>query len=345
MRKWVIVASLGIAMISLPRFLTAAPEKPSLPIAQPHLKPSVSTGDDNITETLQKEALPQLMQSLTDQKKAAHLRVRRIAGDVHDHEATLYLFQAYEQTEATGIRCKILESIGKFHDPEAFKWLTRRLEDPDVGIQCFVIWAMGELKDPRSAAILQPKLWSPNRYVQMTTIDALGKVGRNWNVASELETFLTEDDVQLRYLAAKALVATAGPDAVPLLAERLMQEPSLEVQEALARAIGHAGDSVGVGRLIELLKNSPSQATEHWAETGLKAAEASVLVPALAPMLNGEDFRLKVAAARILREMEISSDEERNTGWMEPVMRWAQGSDPVVRDSAQGLIERIKAVQ
>ena len=177
----------------------------------------------------------------------------------------------------------------------------------------------------------------------MTAIDALGKVGKHFGVVAELDTFLKDEDVQVRYLAAKALLGAAGPDAATRLAEHLMQEPSLEVQEALARTLGHTGGFLGVGRLIELLKNPSSPATEHWAEVGLKAAEPAFLVPATAPLIEGNDFRLKVAAARVLRELEILDVGTENTSWMEQVMRWAQGPDLVAREAADQLLERRKS--
>src|SRR5439155_1578906 len=100
------------------------------------------------------------------------------------------------------------------------------------------------------------------------------------------------------------LIGTAGPEVIPELAGRLIVEPSVDVQEVLATGLGHIGGRVGVGHLIELLKSPPSQATEHWAEVGLEAADPHVLVPALRPLLEGNNFRLKVSARRILSEME-----------------------------------------
>ena len=260
--------------------------------------------DDDILQSLQKEALPDLIQSLTEKKNAKHLRIVRVAGDVQDHRASQLLVDAYEKNKDEGVRYKILESLGRLRDPSLLKWLERRLEDPHIGIQCFAIWALGELKSPAAAEALRQKLWASNRFVQITAIDAIGKIGKNASVAAQLEVFLRDDDVQVRYLAAKALGGAATPESAPELAQRLAEEPSAEVQEVLAVTLGRTGGEVGVGRLIELLKYSPSPATEHYAELGLAVAERENLVPALKPLLEGDDFRLKVAAARILNEKD-----------------------------------------
>ncbi len=304
--------------------------------------PAATHDSEGILQTLQQQALPDLIHSITEKKPHARLRITRITGDVHDHEATQYLIQAYEQTTAEGVRCKILESIGKFHDRTQWEWLTERLDDPLISIQCFAIWALGELRDPRASNALLRKLWSSDRYVQMTAIDALGKMEKNPGTALEIAVFLRDEDVQMRFLAAKALFNVAGPEMVADLLERLSQETSVDVQDVLARTLGHTGDAAGAHHLIELLKNAPSQATEHWAEVGLRAVKPSMVVPALAPLLESGDFRLKISASRVLSELDMPILQEADTNWMQRVMRWAQGPDLIVRAAAERLLERMK---
>jgi HEAT repeat protein len=294
----------GIAVMCVTGWLSAASGDLAAPPEHRQVPPSPSRESEGILQTLKQQALPDLISSLTEKKSTKRLRITRIAGDAKDHEATGYLVEAYDQTNDEGVRCKILESIGKFHDHRQLEWLSGHLDDPLISIQCFTIWALGELRDPRAPYVLRRKLWSSNRFVQMTAIDALGKSGKNGAVASELGIFLRDDDVQVRYIAAKALLGTAGPEVVPELAERLTLEPSVDVQEVLAKGLGTIGGSVGVGHLIELLKSPPSQATEHWAEVGLEAADPHILFAALRPLLEGNDFRLKVSAQRILSELE-----------------------------------------
>jgi len=342
MRSFGILPCLGISILSMAWVPLASQD---LPAPSPRRNaPSAPVRDsESILQTLQQQALPDLIGSLTEKKPHTRLRVTRIVGDVHDHEACEYLVKAYEQTSAEGVRCKILESIGKFHDRAQRQWLSERLGDPHISIQCFAVWALGELRDPQADDILRQKLWSSNHYVQMTAIDALGKMDRNSSVALEVGVFLRDDDVQMRFLAAKALYNVAGPESLAELEERLLQEPSVDVQEILARTLGHAGDVAGAARLIDLLKNAPSQATEHWAEVGLRAVRPAVLIPALTPLMEGKDFRLKVAAARVLSELDLPILQDTRSNWMERVMRWAQGPDLVVRAAAIRLLERMKA--
>ncbi len=293
-----------ISVLSVMGWLPAySAELASVPVQQ-DTRPASTHESDEILQTLKQQALPDLINSLTEKKSTPRLRVTRVKGDAQDHLACEYLIRAYDETNDEGVRCKILESIGKFHDHQQLGWLSTHLDDPLIGIQCFTIWAIGELRDPRASYVLRRKLWSADRFVQMTAIDALGKSGRNGAVASELSTFLRDEDVQVRYLAAKALIGTSGSEATPELAQRLMVEPSVDVQEVLAKGLGSVGGPIGVEHLIELLKSPPSQVTEHWAEVGLAAADPHDVIPALRPLLEGNNFRLKVAARRIVSEME-----------------------------------------
>jgi len=257
--------------------------------------------DKEIFQLMQQQALPDLIRSISDEKKKAHLRITGTMGDYHDYRATPYLLEAYKETKEEGVRCKLLQSMGQLHDPALYAWFVNRLKDPSIGIQCFAIWALGELRTPKAVEPLRHKLWSANLNVQMITIDALGKTGKDADVASELETFLNDDDVQLRFIAAQALRGTAGVDMAPDLMKHLMNEPSLDVQETLAGTLGHVGGAVSTEHFIELLKNPPAQATEHWAEIGLAAGDPDIVIPAVTPLLDSSDMRLRISAARILR--------------------------------------------
>jgi len=257
--------------------------------------------ESGILQVMRKQALPDLIHSIADKKKIPHLRVLNTEGDVHDFRAEPYLLQAYKETTEEGVQCKLLEALGKLHDPALFGWFVQRLNDPSIGIQCFAIWALGELRKSRAIAPLRKKLWSQNRFVQMTAIDAMGKTGQNSEVASELCLFLHDDEVQIRFLAAKALHGTAGIDDAPELMDTLMQEPSLDVQEALAETLGHSGGIVAAGHFIELLKNPPTPATEHWAEVGLAAGQPDIISPLLKPLVESGDFRLRLSAERVLK--------------------------------------------
>jgi HEAT repeat protein len=310
----------------------------------PEIRSSTSNNTGDIIQSLNQQALPDLIHSITE--KTPHLRLisNPFLGDVQDpHEVSTYLVRAYKQTTEEGVRCKILESIGRFHDRAELEWLIERLDDPHVNIQCFAIWALGELRDMRASDALMQKLWNANRYVQMTAIDALGKMGKSRVVATEIGVFLRDDDVQVRYLAAKALFNVAGPEMVDELLDRLEHESSIDVQDVLAKAIGHSGEQKGAHRLSELLKSTSSQAMEHWAEVGLRAVRPGILVPILAPLLEGNDFRIKISAARILSELDMPLIKESDNGWMQRVMRWSQGPDLVVRAAAAQLLERMES--
>jgi HEAT repeat protein len=300
---------------------------------------------DNFVDSLQQEALPDLVASLTDRGTKKRLRIVRIAGVAQTASAREWLLRAYDETEAEGIRCKLLESLGHLHDPALLGWYAQRLEDPRIGIQCFAIWALGELRAPVAASVLSHKLWSPSRYVQMTALDALGKTGKNPATTEMIENFLREDDVQFRFIAAKALRGTAGEDAAPGLIARLMREPSLDVQDELAQTIGKIGGRTAVSHWIELLKNSPSAATEHWAILGLEASDPALVIPALAPLFEGDDISARISASRILDGLDASKAIVDRMLWIESVERWLHGSDPVAQEAAIRFMERIQDTQ
>jgi HEAT repeat protein len=297
---------------------------------------------DNFLQSLQQEALPDLLLSILGKKPPSRFRVTAMINSVQGREACNYLVKAYDQTQDIGVRCKILESIGKFHDRTRLEWLTQKLEDSHLSIQCFALWAIGELRDPRAADVLRHRLHSPHNQVRMVALDGLGKQSKNTSIAHDLCSLLQDPDVGIRYLAAKALLQTAGPDHAPMIAEALLGERSADVQGALARSLGRSGDTRGTLLLIELLKNAPSQAMEHWAVIGLQAARPGVLIPQLAPLLEGKDFPLKLSASHILAEHESPLWDGLDPLWQAKIQRWARAEDEVLRTAATRYLERAR---
>src|SRR5665213_2408731 len=96
---------------------------------------SNSSEEESIIQTLNNESLPALISALTDKGKTRHFRLIHVLGDVQDLSTGRYLMQAYEDTDSEGIRCKILESMGKLHDPTLLSWFNQRVNDPLISIQ------------------------------------------------------------------------------------------------------------------------------------------------------------------------------------------------------------------
>ena len=154
---------------------------------------------DNIALTLQEQALPDLIRGMTEKKtcqKAArptHFRRRSrsfappgtCSKLIRKRMRKAFAADCWNPSESSVIR--------RFSDGSR-----NRRRVVHVAIQCFVLWAIGELRISRAAGLLQKKMWSPNHFVQMSAIDALGKTGKNPAVASELGTFLRDDDAQIR---------------------------------------------------------------------------------------------------------------------------------------------------
>lgn len=296
----------GFALVCAPlcgvAWLAAADQS-----ALPSKTPPAAIVDDNFIRELQDEALLQLISGITAHKPQRRLRVIETVGDAKDHRAVEDLEHAYSVTTFDGVRCKLIESIGQLHDRAALGWLTQRLSDGSLSVQCFAAWAIGELHTAKAVPALLRSLRTPEVELRWTVLDALGKTGRNSLVAEALEPFLSDADVQTRFMAAQAMGGVAGPEETSVLLARLPQESSLDVQDALAAALGRSGGAVAVEHWIEVLKYAPTPTTEHWAEAGLAAAPSDLTRPALQALAMGNDARLKLIALRLLHERSESS--------------------------------------
>jgi HEAT repeat protein len=295
----------------------------------------------NIVESLEKDALPDLMRSLMESKDDRPLRRLQIIGSVSGRAATPHLLAAYDAAGSDGIRCQILHSMGEERDPRLIPWLVERLHDTSPRIQCFALWALGEMRRPEAAAAIREKLWNLDPYVQMAAVDALGKTGRDPRMAAEIAFFMGDSNVQLRYLAAKAMGGLATPSMLPQFLERLDFETSVDVQEALVRSYVQAGRRLAVDRLISLLRDGPDPVTQHWIAVGLSSAEPEWVLPALRSLLEGSDAPAKRAAARVLAQIDVEALEKGPQDWVSMLMGWKESRDVVVQAAAEQLLRRL----
>jgi HEAT repeat protein len=254
-----------------------------------------------LIRALNDNVLSELVTNLSPGAPQRQLQVTSVQGDVQDRRAAGFLLDAYAKTQEPGVRCKLLESIGRLRDETHLAWLEERVEkEQHLAVRCFATWAIGELRTPKSRTSLRRALYSGRPELETIALDALGKTGRDPALASEIARHLDSPDVQRRFVAAKAMAGAGNGDWVSTLIERISRENSVQVQENLAVAIGRIGGESADYYLMELLKNPPTPVMEHLAEIGLVAGDRKRVWQLLAPHRESPDLRLRISVSRII---------------------------------------------
>ncbi|MFA5976112.1 MAG: HEAT repeat domain-containing protein [Elusimicrobiota bacterium] len=243
-------------------------------------------------------AVPFLIQALSTPDTPRRIHVIEVLGDLKDPKAMDFLLREFENTSSKEIQCKIVEALGKLRAPLLYDFFASRVEDPDAGLRCFAIWSLGELRLQKAVPLLLEVLRTEDGYPLITAIDALGKTGLPEQSTLLLE-YLKYENIQTRFVTAKALGEIGDARVVPALLHAMVKEPDPEVQEALAQTLGKIGGDAALSKLVQLIKEKSSPTLQHLAETGLESAGLQAAFY-LMPFLKGDDFRLRLSAAKIL---------------------------------------------
>lgn len=252
----------------------------------------------NALETLNADALPSLEDKILDRGSGKQLRIMEVLGQISDPRASVYLLKAYSQSPSPAVKMKIVESLGKMHDISLAPWFAAQIKSSDIGIRSYAIWALGELKLESWSPYLEALARRETGMVRISAIDALGKCGTAKQVPLLLE-FIRDSETELRYVSVKALGQVGTPEIVPTLARMLPVEPDVEVQEAIATALGRAGGESGAKQLLKILTETDSPLVEHLAELGLEASGKAAL-PIVMPLMKDPDPTNRIAAAKVL---------------------------------------------
>lgn len=124
---------------------------------------------------------------------------------------------------------------------------------------------------------------------------------------------LREGDVDQRRWAARDLAA--HPQAAPLLGERLLDEPSPRVREAILHALGGMPGDAAVAALLPLLRSDDAQLRNGAIE--VLAAMPAAVAPRIGALLQDDDVDVRIFTVNLLAELQ----HERTVTWLLEVLR------------------------
>jgi HEAT repeat protein len=130
------------------------------------------------------------------------------------------------------VQAAAADAIGALQLADAFEELRHLYESSEEWlIQFSIIAALGEMGDPRGFDLLTQAIASENELVRTAAIGAFGELGDDRAVPI-LIPLASEDDWQVRYRVAQALIRLDHPDARSTL-ETLAHDP----MEAIAQEV------------------------------------------------------------------------------------------------------------
>ena len=151
---------------------------------------------------------------------------------------------------------------------------------------------------PSSAllATLEAAMEDPEPAVRLVAVEVFGRLGKD--AVEPLLGVLTDADRQVRCAAVDALAGLMDPRATAPLIVRLNTDGEEEVREHAAWALGESGDPGVIPALVKALSD-PYLRVRNASSAALTLLGPGVL-PALRPVLPGDDLPAAIAAANAL---------------------------------------------
>src|SRR5260370_1366039 len=110
-----------------------------------------------------------------------------------------------------------------------FPLLVPMLTDPDVEVRCKGCEAVLWLDAQRGVELVLPLLRDPDVAVRLTACEGLWELGDDRAVASLVASLRTDEDPQVRGMAARALGSVGGPEVIPTFLAVMDSDHQLDI--------------------------------------------------------------------------------------------------------------------
>jgi HEAT repeat protein len=268
-------------------------------------------------------SLPTLIQALKNEGLLAPGNAQ-ISEQIDDFEIVQILAQELKN-ENWQIRLLAVWALGNIGNPKAIPALIQALQDENKQVRLIAAEALGKIGDSRAVSALIPALQDEDRDVRQAAVNALGKIG-DPQVIPFLTRALQDEDTDVCQAAAEALGKIGDPQAIPALIQafeswkidlkkgsskqtssleeillQIKANWSVEVRQAIVKALGEIGDPQAVPALIDALKDEDWRVREAAVEALRKIGPPAL--PALIEMLKDKREWVRQATVQALGEI------------------------------------------
>ena len=198
-------------------------------------------------------------------------------------------------------RARAAQVLGDLELREAVPDLCRLLTDRYAEVRIVAVRALGRIGDPAAAWRLIASLDQPEPVPSLLATHALVQLGREAEVT--LSAALDHPQARVRAVCLDALGLLGAVGSVHRIARLLREERLLEIRVAAAVNLGRLGTRSALEPLIGAVDPALPGPLRAAAAGALGQLGAPAAVPALAALLDDDEFRVAHEAAHALRRL------------------------------------------
>lgn len=298
---------------------------------------------------LRHSAGPKLMPELARRLEGAETAVRqelvRVLARADDEEVQQALIRCLTNDPSKGVRLGALDALAEMPRPIPTEALLDVLRDSDMVLQGKVLDRLAASDDPKLTARVVALLADGDERVRRAAVEILNRRPDPAAIGPLVAT-LQDEDWWFRERAGDALVALGGERVLHALMARFVEDDA-ELQQALIQVIVRLE---GTTDLLRGFLEHRSDALRRGAVRALGALGDTDVVPALLPMLSGDDGdRPAVVAALqalrdvrairpLLAQLELAREEGEQRAILEALEKVTD------RDNAAFVIEQVRRI-
>jgi len=208
---------------------------------------TIGTAKTTAPETA-KEAQEALLQALVDPDTTLANAAIPVLGDQQIKVAVDPLRKALANA---ALQKTAIVALGEIADKRATPDLLPFIKNATLRID--TVRALAQIADPLAVPALTPTLGDHMKDYRSALVLALQRIGAP--AATTLVGYLNSPDVYVRRAAMQSLRGDAVPSLIPILREKLANEPDAQVRAAAADALGWSGNTAAIEPLLAALKD------------------------------------------------------------------------------------------
>lgn len=190
------------------------------------------------------------------------------------------------------VRMYALRTLGLHRRTTALNAIHPLLASADQKLAQAAFDAVAHIDSPRSTGVVERCLQSSEPWRQVAALNALGTM-QSFERWKRLQSCLDAADVQIRYAAVHTISRRGGHKAVPVLVQRLEQEPEEEVAKLIINRLAlHPGKEMAAV-LLRLATTHPNPQLRRPAGWVLEELDSALLKDVMVDMLDGAEEPLK----------------------------------------------------
>lgn len=296
----------------------------------------VATGIGVIGSFKSAEFIPLLRAFLNYADERVRANAVEALGDI-EHPDIVEILKVLVSDRNNRVRANAIRALWLKGIRFGLNTLPEELRSPNTRKRASVAYILGEIKEERSLDLLVGLLSDISPTVRNRAVLSIGKIGSSRVISHLIESFMREDESNIRDTIVKVAMELNTDLALARLTEKFSREENIRMRSMMIKSLGYVHDPKAIVLYTKALRDTDGRVRANAVEAigNLKNSQYAEL---LFPMLNDSHNRVRSNSATALWKLG-------GTGAIITLKQMLRSSHKQMRSSAAWALGEIGALQ